>query len=140
MALSDFAENEEIPFMTAISVDPEIVEPGDDYTFRMTGNTTQKLRGMSEFLEQEDVSGIGVIAADYAMGRSAVEFMEQEAGDYGMDLVSDAVVPMATDDFTRSYRNRHRRDRRTLCPFPGGTARRSSDRCASRISSRRSIS
>ncbi|TYT63771.1 ABC transporter substrate-binding protein [Natrialba swarupiae] len=121
MALSDFAENEEIPFMTAISVDPEIVEPGDDYTFRMTGNTTQKLRGMSEFLEQEDVSGIGVIAADYAMGRSAVEFMEQEAGDYGMDLVSDAVVPMATDDFTPELQGIDTDEIDALfCPFPGG--------------------
>lgn len=120
-ALSDQAEEEEIPFMTAISVAPGITGPDDDYTFRMTGDTTQKLKGVAEFLEAEGVSGLSVIAADYSMGRSAVEFMENRASNYGMSLEHQAVVPLATDNFVPELSQIDTDEVDALfTPFPGG--------------------
>jgi len=120
-ALSDQAEEDEVPFMTAISVDPAITGPDDEYTFRMTGDTTQKLKGVAEFLEAEGISGLSVIAADYSMGRSAVEFMENRAGDYGMSLEHQAVVPLQTDNFVPELAQIDTDAVDALfTPFPGG--------------------
>ncbi|WP_082146801.1 ABC transporter substrate-binding protein [Halostagnicola sp. A56] len=120
-ALSNHAESEEVPFMTAISVAAEVVESGNEYTFRMTGNLEQKMTGMVEFLNQQDVSGISVIAADYSMGRSAVDFLDQQASNYDMELVSDAVVPMSTNDFVPELQSINTDGIDAIfCPFPGG--------------------
>ncbi|RQG86708.1 amino acid ABC transporter substrate-binding protein [Natrarchaeobius halalkaliphilus] len=121
--LSDLAEDEEVPFITSISVDPEIINEDDEYTFRMTGDTTQKLKGMAEFLEEEGVSGIAVIAADYSMGESSIEFFEERAEEYGMELVHSAEVPMETDNFVPEIGDLDTDEIDALFyPFPGGTA------------------
>jgi branched-chain amino acid transport system substrate-binding protein len=120
-ALSELVEREEVPFMTAISVDPAITSPDDDYTFRLTGHTNQKLTGVGQFFRDRGVESVGIIGADYSMGRSAVAFMENSATDFGFTLEHDALVPLSTNNFVPEFENV---DMETIdamfFPFPGG--------------------
>lgn len=120
-ALSELAERDEVPFMTAISVAPQITSPEDDYTFRLGGDTNQKLQGQSQFLQEEGVSSIGVIAADYSFGQSAVEFYQNRASEYGLSLEHQALVPLQTNNFVPELRQIDPDAVDALFfPFPGG--------------------
>lgn len=120
-ALSELAESEEVPFVTAISVDPNITDEGDDYTFRLTGDTDQKLAGLSQFFADRNVEGLGIVGADYSMGRSAVEFMEAEAGEYGFSVEHSSLVPLSTNNFVPELQKLDADAIDALfLPFPGG--------------------
>lgn len=120
-ALSELVEGEKIPFLTAISVAPAITDSDDDYTFRMTGDTKQKLSGMGQFFADQDVSGVGIVGADYSMGRSAVEFMNANESTYGFTVEHEALVPLSTNNFVPELRkvDTDRIDA-MFFPFPGG--------------------
>lgn len=120
-ALSDLAESEEVPFVTAISVDPAITDESDDYTFRLTGDTDQKLAGLSQFLAERNVEGLGIVGADYSMGRSAVEFMTENAGEYGFSVEHSSLVPLTTNNFAPELEKLDTAALDALfLPFPGG--------------------
>ncbi|WP_254533105.1 ABC transporter substrate-binding protein [Natrinema gelatinilyticum] len=120
-AVSELAEQEQVPFMTAISVDPGITSDQDDYTFRLTGDTNQKLTGVAQFLQSQDVGSIGIIGADYSMGRSAVEFMNGNASEYGFSVEHEALVPISTNNFVPEFRNVDTEATDAMFfPFPGG--------------------
>ena len=120
-AVSDLAEEEEVPFVTAISVAPQITDSDDDYTFRLTGNTTQKLTGLAQFFEAEGVGAVGIVAADYSMGRSGIEFMNANASDYGFSVEHEAAVPLSTNNFVPELRNVDTDAIDAMFfPFPGG--------------------
>lgn len=120
-AVSDLAESEEVPFVTAISVDPAITDQGDDYTFRLTGDTHQKLTGLSQFFAERNVESLGIVGADYSMGRSAVEFMTQNAGEYGFSVEHSSLVPLTTNNFAPELEKLDPASLDALfLPFPGG--------------------
>jgi branched-chain amino acid transport system substrate-binding protein len=120
-AVSDLVEREEVPFVTAISVDPAITGPDDEYTFRLTGNTTQKLTGVAQFFADQGIEGVGILGADYSMGRSAVEFMNDNAGDYGLTVEHEALVPLTTNNFVPEFENVNTDAIDAMFfPFPGG--------------------
>jgi len=120
-ALSDLVENEGVPFMTAISVDPGITSESDDYTFRLTGDTIQKLTGLAQFFQDQGVGSVGIIGADYSMGRSAVEFMTNNASEYGFSVEYDSLVPLSTNNFVPEFRNVDVESLDAMFfPFPGG--------------------
>lgn len=120
-AISTLAEQEQVPFMTAISGAPEIISEDDDYTFRMTGNDIQKVRGVGRFLEaQGDVSGVGIIAADYSMGRASLDVMKEYAETWGLTVEYESLVPLGTDDFVSELQRIDTTAIEALFyPFPG---------------------
>lgn len=120
-ALSELAEQEEVPFMTAISVAPQITSTEDDYTFRLSGDTNQKLQGQSQFLQDQGVSALGIIAADYSFGQSAVEFYRNRASDYGLTVEQTSLVSLRTNNFVPELRKIDTDVVDALFfPFPGG--------------------
>jgi branched-chain amino acid transport system substrate-binding protein len=120
-AVSNLAEEEEIPFMTAISVDPGITSESDEYTFRLTGDTNQKLTGVAQFFQDQGVERVGVLGADYALGQSSVDFMNGNASDFGFTVESTSLVPLSTSDFVPELRNIDTDNVDAMFfPFPGG--------------------
>lgn len=119
--ISDLAEAESVPFVTAISVDPAITDEGDDYTFRLTGDTGQKLAGLAQFFEEQGVETLAIVGADYSMGRSAVEFMTDRASEYGFSLEHSTLVPLTTNNFVPELEKLDAEAIDALfLPFPGG--------------------
>jgi branched-chain amino acid transport system substrate-binding protein len=122
-ALSEFAEREEFPFMTAVSGDAEITSPEDDWTFRMSANTYQQLKATMEFFNEMETTKIAILAADYSFGRSVLEYMGDHASDFGLEMVHDSLIPLSTNNFVPELRQVDTDEvEAVLYPFPGGNS------------------
>jgi branched-chain amino acid transport system substrate-binding protein len=123
IALSDLAERESVPFVTAISGAPEVTGPDDEFTFRMAANTYQQCKGCMEFWRQAGAEKVAVLAADYSYGQSVLEYVANHASDYGLELVYETLLPVSTNNFTPALREVPTDEvDAVLFPFPGGNS------------------
>jgi branched-chain amino acid transport system substrate-binding protein len=104
IALSDLAESEEFPFMTAVSGAPEVTGSEKSYVFRMSANTYQQVKGTLSFFSEVGASNVGLLAADYSYGQSVQRYMEQYSSDYGLSLEYSTLVPPDTSNFVPTLR------------------------------------
>jgi ABC-type branched-subunit amino acid transport system substrate-binding protein len=99
IALRNLLEEEEVPQLTPQAGNPSITEPGTDFSFRFPGDEEQKEFGTMQFLAEQDVSSLAIIAADYSYPRTTVEFAKEFAPQFDISIEHEAFVPLGTDNF-----------------------------------------
>lgn len=105
LAIRDISEEEEIPILNAYANNDEVTQEGTDYTYRYIGNSTQEMKGTMEFWENEGVSNVALIAADYSFGRSVGSAMEALADDFGQTVDNISYLPVSTNNFSPELRD-----------------------------------
>lgn len=99
LALSKFAEEEQIPHVGAFTGNTEITKDGTDYFFRHGGNNEQYAAGTIQFFEEMGVSNIAIISLNDSYGNTIVERAEQYASQVGIAVEHVSIVPPGTTNF-----------------------------------------
>lgn len=120
MALRKLLEEDKVPQLTPIAGNPEITQPGTDYSFRLPGDEEQKEFGTLQFLSEQDVSSVAIIAADFSYPRTTVKFFKKYAPDFDIDVAHVSFVPLGTDNFKPELNKFSDEDIDALfLPYPG---------------------
>lgn len=99
VALRNLLEEEEVPQLTPIAGNPDITQSGTNFSFRLPGDEEQKEFGTLQFLAEQDVSSVAIIAADFSYPRTTVEFFKKFAPSFDISIEHVSFVPLGTDNF-----------------------------------------
>lgn len=105
LSVRQLLEEEEVPQVTPIAGNPEITQPGTNFSFRLPGDEEQKEFGTLQFLNENDVSSIAVIGADFSYPQTTVEFLREYAPEFDIEVNSVSFVPLGTDNFRPELNN-----------------------------------
>jgi branched-chain amino acid transport system substrate-binding protein len=105
LATSRVAEELEIPFFLVKAGSGEILTPDSRYTFRTCLPAAPMVAGpIAQYAEEEGLTRVGAIIADYAWGQAIRTAMEEEFAAVDVDLQVE-VAPVPETDFTTYLRN-----------------------------------
>lgn len=92
--VSRIAHQAQVPFITGTDADPEIVEQGSEFSFRIVPSTEAYPRDMLEWIKTvgettgTDVTKLAVLSSSSALGQTANRFAKQHAERLGFDIVA----------------------------------------------------
>lgn len=95
----ELLEQEEVPQVTPIAGNPEITQEGTRFSFRIPGDEEQKEWGTLQFLSENDVTDVAIIATDFSYPRQTVNYFRQHMEAFDINLEHVSFTPFGTDNF-----------------------------------------
>jgi branched-chain amino acid transport system substrate-binding protein len=97
LAIRELVESEELPYITPFGTNTDVTKPGTEFTFRNgSPNNVQLVSGYLQYLQENDVSSIAILAADYSFGRTIVETLRALAPEFDIEINSYSLIPLGT--------------------------------------------
>lgn len=101
LAIMNLTKQRKVPHLVSISADDKITVPGGSrYTFRTSNNLGMENRMALAYMQDKKLKKIYAVTADYQATRDGFEWIKQQAGPNGIEIVGADFPPLGNRDFS----------------------------------------
>lgn len=101
LAVMNLAKQRKVPHLVTISADDKITVPGGSrYTFRTSNNLGMENRMALAYMQDRKLKKIYIVTADYQATRDGYEWIKQQTGPNGIQIVGEDFPPLGNRDYS----------------------------------------